>query len=199
MPKKSADARPQKKLAQKQTEVAAVFLDPKLLKPWPENPRENDAAVPRVAEAIRRFGFGAPIVARAADKMIIAGHTRWKASLLLELQRVPVRLMDIGAREAHLMALTDNRLNEISPWSLPDLHATLGTFDAADIQLAGWSDKEFQAMAAKLVNFSNSKEVDLEAIESEKFAHKCPKCGCEFNDRGPRKPMQAGLAARADT
>ena len=49
------------------------------LKPYPENPRDNDNAVPGVVASIRQYGFiGAIIVNK--DKVIINGHTRVKSS-----------------------------------------------------------------------------------------------------------------------
>ena len=56
--------------------AAAVWLPIADLVPWDKNPRNNAAAVGKVAESIERFGFGAPLLARAEDKQIIAGHTR---------------------------------------------------------------------------------------------------------------------------
>ena len=31
------------------------------LKPWDDNPRNNQIAIDKVAQSIKRFGFGAPI------------------------------------------------------------------------------------------------------------------------------------------
>ena len=56
--------------------IAAVYLPITDLVPWENNPRDNDYAVDAVANSIKRFGFGAPIVARKSDLMIIKGHTR---------------------------------------------------------------------------------------------------------------------------
>jgi DNA modification methylase len=72
--------------------------------------------VEAVKASIRRFGFGAPIVANARDREIIAGHTRWKAARELGLELVPVRWLDLPRSEAHALALADNRLGELAPW-----------------------------------------------------------------------------------
>lgn len=98
--------------ARAREEPAAVWLETSALTPWDRNPRRNDENVARVAASIKRFGFASPIIARAADMTIIAGHTRWKAAQSLGLDRVPVRLLDLDPAEAHLLALADNRLNE---------------------------------------------------------------------------------------
>ena len=49
------------------------------IKPYPGNPRQNDAAVDAVAASIREFGFRQPIVVDA-EGVIICGHTRYKAA-----------------------------------------------------------------------------------------------------------------------
>lgn len=97
-------------------ESAAEWTDIGMVKPWSKNPRKNDTATQRVADSIRRFGFGAPIVARKDGGQIIAGHTRYKAAKLLGLARVPVRFLDVSERDAELLALADNKLGEIAEW-----------------------------------------------------------------------------------
>ena len=47
--------------------------------PYKNNPRKNDEAVKYVANSIRDFGFKVPIVIDK-DNVIVAGHTRYKAS-----------------------------------------------------------------------------------------------------------------------
>ena len=53
---------------------AATWFPITALKPWERNPRKNAEAVAKVAESIRRFGFGSPILARQEDCQIIAGR-----------------------------------------------------------------------------------------------------------------------------
>lgn len=121
--------------------AAAVWIDPRELQAWKFNPRVNEKAIQRVANSIKKFGFGAPIVARL-DKEIIAGHVRWKAALLLELEIVPVRFMDLSSADAHLLCMADNRLGEIAGWDNQILLEQLSTFDIVDQDLAGWSQQD---------------------------------------------------------
>jgi hypothetical protein len=55
------------------------------IRPYEKNPRLNDKAVAAVAASLKEFGFRQPLV---VDKegVLIAGHTRLKASLLLGLK-----------------------------------------------------------------------------------------------------------------
>jgi len=60
------------------------------LKPYAKNPRNNEQAIDGVAESIKQFGFKVPIIIdNLTNKEIIAGHTRYKASQKLGLERVP--------------------------------------------------------------------------------------------------------------
>jgi len=127
--------------------AAAEWVDPSTLKLWAKNPRRNDGEpVVAVAESIKRFGFAAPIVARTATREIIAGHTRWKAAQQLKLDRVPVRFLDISEREAHLLALADNRLGELAEWDTPELQSILASYDLGDQMLAGWDEKDLREL-----------------------------------------------------
>lgn len=129
------------------TEPAAVMVDPSTLKMWLKNPRKNDGEpVERVADSIKRFGFATPIVARLATREIIAGHTRWKAAIKLGLAQVPVRFLDLDEREAHLLALADNRLGELAEWDTPELHALLASYDIGEQLIAGWSEKDLREL-----------------------------------------------------
>jgi DNA modification methylase len=127
--------------------AAAEMVAPNSLKPWADNPRKNDGEpVEKVAESIKRFGFAAPIVARRATREIIAGHTRWKAAMKLQLEAVPVRFLDLSERESRLLALADNRLGELAEWDTPDLHALLASYDLGDQMVAGWNEKDMREL-----------------------------------------------------
>lgn len=129
---------------------AAEWMSPSKLKPWKDNPRKNDGEpVERVAKSIERFGFGAPIVARKANLEIIAGHTRWKAAKKLGLGRVPVRLLDIGEKEAHTLALADNRFTELTEWDAT-LGAVLAGFESVDAAFMGWTAADIDKIQADL-------------------------------------------------
>lgn len=137
----------------KRKEAAAVYVDPATLTPWAKNPRRNLTAIPKVVESIRRFGFGAPIVARKADRSVIAGHTRLAAALELGLEEVPVRYLDLSEAEAHALALADNRLGEEAEWDDDLLAEVLRDLQAkgADRSGLGWSDEELDAFLAEPV------------------------------------------------
>ena len=147
MAKPNASARPDPK----SEEAAAVWVDLKDLKPWDRNPRKNDRAIAKVAASMKRFGWGAPILARTADREIIAGHTRILAAESLGMTRAPVRFLDLDPAEAHLLALADNKLNEIAEWDTAAVAAILSEYGLDDAALAGWDSAELDKMAAEMV------------------------------------------------
>lgn len=135
----------------KQRGPAATYEDPKTLVPWPGNPRQNDAAVDEVAASIREFGFGAPIVARLANREIIVGHTRWRAAVeKLDLAEVPVRFLDVDETTAHKLALADNRTGEIALWDDAKLSAALRELadEGGALDLPGFDDAEIANLIA---------------------------------------------------
>ncbi len=151
--------------AREKTEVAAEWVPRSALKPWAKNPRKNDKAVALVVASIKRFGFGAPIIARRADGEVIAGHTRLKAAEVLGLDMVPVRYLDLDPAEAHLLALADNKLNEKAEWADGELASILSDYSLEDAALAGWDSAELDKMAAEMVGAGNGS--DMEDVEPQ--------------------------------
>ena len=128
---------------------AAEWVPIGVLRRWSGNPRRNDHAVGPVAESIRRYGFGAPIVARREDHTIIAGHTRLEAARRLGLEQVPVRYLDLSAEEARQLALVDNKTGEAAEWDL-ELLRQLVEEDGLDLEELGWSAPEAEEVLAEL-------------------------------------------------
>lgn len=165
------------------TEAAAEWVAIDQLTPWEDNPRDNDAAVPEVAASIRRFGFASPIIARKADGMVIAGHTRLKAALSLGLDRVPVRYMDLDPTDSRLLALADNKVGEIATWDDEALAGVLRDLDAdgalAGIEGLGFDQSEIDAALEDVPAFGEV--VDDERLDQEpEPKHLCPACGYEW-------------------
>lgn len=141
-------------------DVAAVFVSTEDLRPWEDNPRLNTEAIPEIAESIRRFGFGAPIIARESDGMIIAGHTRFEAAKSIGMDRVPVRFLDLTEKEARALALADNKLGEIAYWSddLADLLAEMAD-EEIDLSGLGWSGAEIDSLLDSLPDFIGEERI----------------------------------------
>jgi DNA modification methylase len=120
------------------------------VKPYANNPRQNDDAVEAVAESIRRFGFRQPIVVDA-DGVIVAGHTRFRAAQRLGLATVPVHVAtDLIADEVRAYRLADNKTAELASWDTSmlsiELDALRGT--GIDWTLLGFDEEELAKLLA---------------------------------------------------
>lgn len=118
------------------------------IKPFENNPRQNDAAVDAVANSIREFGFRQPIVVDEAG-VIVVGHTRHKAALKLGLKEVPVHVAT-GLSPAQIKAyrIADNQTNRLSDWDqdrLVDELVQMQKLDV-DLQLTGFSAEDLTSL-----------------------------------------------------
>lgn len=96
------------------------------IKPYANNPRLNDAAVPAVAASIRRFGFRNPILVDA-DGVIIEGHTRRLAAIELGMEQVPViYATDLAPDEVDALRVIDNKTAELADWDMDKLAEEMG-------------------------------------------------------------------------
>jgi len=68
-----------------------MYISPHKITPYVNNPRENETAVDKVVESIKEYGFRGSILVDE-NYEILAGHTRWKAALALEMKEVPVTI-----------------------------------------------------------------------------------------------------------
>ena len=139
------------------------------LTPWDKNPRINAHAVDEVAKSITRFGWGAPILARLADGVVIAGHTRLKAAQKLKLDKVPVRYLDLDPAQAAALALADNKLNERASWddeALRDIISELSD-QAIELDGLGWDDEQLGALFDEP---DESQEADIDDIGEYKYS-----------------------------
>ncbi len=92
------------------------------IRPYENNPRNNEKSIEKVAQSIQEFGFLQPIVCDR-DGVILAGHTRYAAAKLLGLEKVPViYAKDLTGGQAKAYRLADNKVGEGSQW-LEDLLA----------------------------------------------------------------------------
>lgn len=122
--------------------AAAEWVATDSLVPWPGNPKKPTVAeVQGVADSIDRFTFGAPLVARLANREIIAGHTRWLAAKKIGLAEIPCRFLDLSEDDAHLLALADNELG--ADWEPKALLDMLEQLKAEERRLVGWTDQAF--------------------------------------------------------
>ena len=111
------------------------------LKEYENNPRNNEAAIDAVAKSIEEFGFKVPIVI-TKDDVIIAGHTRLKASLKLGLATVPCIVADdLTEGQIKAFRLADNKTAELASWDFSKLESELASIEM-DMSQFGFEDLE---------------------------------------------------------
>ena len=77
--------------------VESVPLDSLVLDPANAR-RIDEPTLDALSLSVREFGLVQPVIARRADRMIIAGHQRVKAAIREGLKSVPVTFLDITSR-----------------------------------------------------------------------------------------------------
>lgn len=111
------------------------YEDPLNLIPYENNPRVNGYAVKKVMESIKEFGFKNPILVDK-DKVIVAGHTRREASILLGLESVPYIVADdLTEDQIKAYRIADNKLAELSTWDEELLKVELGELKLVEFPL----------------------------------------------------------------
>lgn len=153
-------------------DVAATWMRIDELSVWANNPRTHDVA--GTAGSMMRFGYGAPAIARAENREVVAGHGRIKAATLLrewfasgrvemgavapvarddvrrivERAEIPVRLMPLSPSEAHAYALADNQLG--GAWDDDALKLVLRELRSSGVELGGlgWGPDDLAELLA---------------------------------------------------
>ena len=121
-----------------------ILLDIDEIKPYEKNPRKNDKAVKYVAESIREFGFKVPICLDK-DRVIVTGHTRYKAAKKLKLQKVPCIIADdLTDEQIKAFRLADNKVAEKAEWEYDILNEEIAALPNFDFESLGFDfDYEF--------------------------------------------------------
>lgn len=121
-------------------------------KSWPitklieyaNNPRKNDHAVDKIAEAIQYFGFRIPIIAKS-DGTVVDGHLRLKAARKLGMTKVPVILADdLTDEQIRAFRISVNKMSELADWNDDLLKAEMLFLKEMDfdMDLLGFDDDE---------------------------------------------------------
>lgn len=130
------------------------------LVPYKNNPRNNDEAVSYVAESIKEFGFKVPIIVDK-NNVIVAGHTRYKASKKLGINEVPCLVADdLTEEQIKAFRLADNKVSEIATWDFDKLELELSDLDL-DMELFGFESLEDEDESQETVE--DEYEVELPA------------------------------------
>lgn len=139
------------------------------LVPYANNPRLNEHTVNDLVKSITEFGFNQPI-AVDKDYVIITGHARYKASLVMGLEKVPVVVLDnLTEEQVKGYRLADNKVGEKSAWHVNKLEQELLDL-SVDMAQFGFEDLKGQldGLDFDMDESDSGEDMDvLEGVEDE--------------------------------
>ena len=121
------------------------------LHPDPGNPRRiGEGELAALTRSIATFGVVDPVLARRADRRLIAGHQRLVAARRAGLTTVPVILLDLPVEDARLLNVALNRIGgewdaDLLARLLIDLRATA----KRDLTLSGFAEADLQDLLTR--------------------------------------------------
>lgn len=105
-----------------------ITVNIKSLKPYKNNPRKNDEAVPAVQESIKQCGYITPIVVDE-NLEIMAGNTRYKALLGNADEIQVLQVSGLTDEQKRKYRLLDNKVGEVATWDFDKLGLELEGLD----------------------------------------------------------------------
>jgi DNA modification methylase len=121
--------------------------------PYARNARtHSEAQVAQVAAAIREFGWTNPILV-GSDGVIIAGHARLLAARKLDMEEVPVIVLDhLTPTQRKALVLVDNKLALNAGWDEEMLRLELEELQSLDYdwELTGFDSREVDLLSRNL-------------------------------------------------
>lgn len=143
----------------------SLLINTSDLRPYKQNPRNNDNAIEAVAESIKAFGFKVPIVIDR-ENVIVCGHTRLKAAQKLKLETVPCVIADdLTDEQIQAFRLADNKTAELAEWDVARLALELDDLSAFDMSKFGF---DLETLAGEWIDDAEQQETDDE-IEDDEF------------------------------
>ena len=129
-----------------------ALLDPNTLEPNPANPNRHSAhQIQLLASIIQEQGWRNPITVSKRSGLVVRGHGRLEAALLIGCEVVPVDEQDY-VTEAEELAdlLADNRLAELAELDEAELKRLLKSIQESDpnfdLELTGFMDDEIRKL-----------------------------------------------------
>lgn len=139
------------------------------IKPYKNNPRLNEEAIPYVMKSIREFGFKNPIILDK-NNVIVAGHTRLESAKRLGMKEAPVIYADdLTEEQVKAFRLVDNKVAEKSMWDYTKLDEELDSILDIDMSMFDFNSSD--------IDWNGIEEISEETYQEP--SHKmleCPKC-----------------------
>lgn len=134
--------------------------------PNPKNPNQHPKEqIALLAKIIKAQGWRQPITISNRSGLIVKGHGRLQAALLLDAEKVPVDFQNYASEAEEIADLTaDNRLAELSEINNTMLADLLADFDTGELpmELTGYTEQDLDAIIGALAG-----EDDAEANDQD--------------------------------
>ena len=166
------------------------------ISPHPRNYRVHPSEqIEQIRASVRQFGQYREVVT-SSDSVILCGHGVWEACKAEGHETVETHPMDFPHDDprAEKLLVADNELSKLAVDDEKALSSLLADIQRQEggLRGTGYDDGELDAMIAGLAaeDFAarqlpeEFKEVDP---TDDEFAHKCPRCGFEWNDADDRQ------------
>lgn len=151
----------------KHDRLTRVEMSPSSLVANPRNPRIHpQEQLERLAASLRQFGKPKPVLARKANKMLIAGHGVTEAAKLALLDKIDVVLWDIDQATADAFMLADNRQGELSYNDDQRVAELLGELGEIDKMAVGFSEEEAAQIMEGLE--SDIEELSIDELDTSR-------------------------------
>ncbi len=124
------------------------YWDIKKFVEYKGNPRKNDHAVDKMAEAIKTFGFRVPILAKS-NGLVVDGHLRLKAARKVGLKELPViNADDMTDIQIKAFRISVNKMADLAGWDEKMLSLEFDELQELgfDLSLTGFSGDEILAL-----------------------------------------------------
>ena len=153
--------------------------------PYINNSRtHSEEQVNQIVASINEFGFTNPLLIDEKDN-IIAGHGRLLASKKLKMEEVPCIVLS-GLTEAQKKAyiIADNKMALNAGWDFNLLSLELENLKELDfdLELTGFTVDEIDGLLNTNEDIEDNDYEEQDLKENNTQLHKCPECGCEFED-----------------
>jgi len=129
-----------------------ALVDPNTLRPNPANPNRHSAhQIQLLASIIQDQGWRNPITVSKRSCLVVRGHGRLEAALLLGCETVPVDEQAYGSEAEELAdLLADNRLAELAELDEDELRKLIRQIEEADpafdLELTGFMEDEIRKL-----------------------------------------------------
>jgi ParB-like chromosome segregation protein Spo0J len=151
------------------------------IKPYEGNAKLHpDEQIEQIKKSIELMGFNDPIAVWKNGE-IIEGHGRLIAAQQLGMKKVPIiRLDDLTDEQRRAYALIHNRLTMNSDFDIETLNIELAEIDGIDMAAFSFDVAPIDFDADQV--YKEESPMEFKSFdEGMETAHKCPKCGYEWN------------------